>query len=400
MPTTIIPQPTAPDPNDIPTLLPDLDVPIPQTGSVYPDFESLRYAVNAWALREKFLSRIHKKDSTRAIYICRRHESGCEWRIRANVSRETGKEVVVSVVQPLHTCVRADGVNDHGGAGDVSNAAAGEGSSGGNGVGVGKPKYLKRGVQFTQRWVRDSLARIGFHVHVDTDPKEIVRALERRFGETISEQLALKSKTSLLVSRGEIPARKPGRPGRPSLASLEQRERDVEAGMRMRGAQDQDQDQEDIDDEDTAFGGPEGDEVDADAEERPFVFQSGARVIGPLSQNRRPTLTPRHSSQSHPHLDPRLAGIGVAPPDDQTYVTLSPTPVNSRLPASSYDNARLCQTCGGTGIARTAPTANESELTLVIGDNGKDELEILRRQVGLLSQQIELMQRRRRDAAG
>ncbi len=359
--------PTTPAELDDPTetnddsshVLPNLDVPIPQEGNVYPDFESLRYAINAWALRDKFLSRVHKKDSTRVIYNCRQHASGCEWRVRANVSRDNERDVVVSIVRPTHTCTPGLYLDAD-----------------------GKPKYSKRGVQFTQRWVRDALNRIGFHITIDTDADDIIRVITEQFGETISDQLALKTKASVLVSRGDVPVRKPGRPGRPTRAVIEERQRDMEAAMQLRRAEDrQSREQEDM------SAAQDESEVIEGAEARPFVFESGARVIGPMAPN---GGAQRPRGRNHSNLDPSLTEL-TSVSVDQSLVGLSVDRQGAEQPPAC--ETRPCPHCSGTGIVRANASSSRAAAVDEVPEDA--DLDMLRKMVGLLSEHIESLRKRR-----
>ncbi|KAF2814538.1 uncharacterized protein BDZ99DRAFT_458560 [Mytilinidion resinicola] len=372
---------------------PDLDVPIPVEGSSYTDWEALRYAINAWALRDKFKTRIHKKDSTRAVYHCKyekRTKPPCTWRIRANVSRPSSStpsqhppSVVVTVVQPFHTCNPDEHVEDD--------------------------KYWRRGVQFTQRWVRDSLARCGFQVSVDTAPAEIVQVIKERFGEDIEEKLAKKAKTSLLVMRGDIqpPARgktqrAPGvnRGGRPSKAMLEERKRvaEAEAHMQRRRAMERERREREglpplNDHELMLFVEGEGHgqsqaqgamALAMQAQQNPavvtggedFVFESGERILGPVQQYL---------------VDEARAGTTETEPAPAFHSHSIPGGARAVVPMLASGSSRPCETCSGTGVVSVPGRAGGRS-------QEDDELNVLKNQVTMLAKQISLMQNRRERA--
>lgn len=271
------------DDGEEPSTLPDLDVPVPKEGDVFNSFEALRYAINAWALRDKFLSRCHKKDTSRAIYVCRYHAKGCQWRVRANVSRDNPEHIVVTVVQPGHSCTPHLTLDSE-----------------------GKARYAKRGVQYTQRFVRDAITRVGLQLTPETDPTEIVRVITERFGETIPDRLAQKVKQSILVANGQVLAKKPKGPGRPSRDDMQQRQREAEAQMaemrersRQQSLQQLSMSSEPIQHRAIGEGLPNSMDPginygqappmeSLEPEERPFVFESGFRVIGPVGAHQPP----------------------------------------------------------------------------------------------------------------
>lgn len=189
-------------------LPPDLNVAIPQEGTAYHDFESLRHAVNSWSLREGFIARCSKKDTSRAQYRCRYFKDGCPWAVRASIHRNTGLLTVTSV-NPKHTCsppevwVNHEGIEQRG----------------------------KRAVHATQRWVVDTLNRIGYKPQVNTNPKEIVKLIQDRCGTTITDKLAHKSRDRLLLSLGIQPPLPHGRGGRPDQVAMRKRMREEEAEM-------------------------------------------------------------------------------------------------------------------------------------------------------------------------
>lgn len=354
---------------------PDLDVDTPREGSTYPDFEALRFAVNSWALRDKFLTRIHKKDQTRAIYQCRHFAQGCPWKLRATINKDTGVLTVSSVI-PEHTCSR-----------DVYEDAD------------GKPKYAKRGVQYTQRWVKDAIQRANFTVTMDTEPRQIVELIRERFGEDISERLAAKSKQSLLEARGEaIPRRPSHKPGRPSNAAVEERQRDMQAAMEESRRVDR------MARESQALGFDiNGNDINGDPlpqhpqpqQDRPFVFESGVRVIGPASpprssnNQRRQTLPTTLTDYSY--------NSGFGGPTSAT----SSTTRASAMPVSPAMETRTCPKCSGSGIVRAPPNSNgTSTVNGADNNNDDDELGLLQKQVALISKQITLMQRKRQQQNG
>ena len=351
------------------SVISNLDIPTPQEGSIYPDFEALRYAVDAWALREKFLTRIYKKDSARAIYVCRQASHGCEWRIRANMSHEPSSVVLVSIVQPRHTCNTETRLSDRNiGSSDV------------------KTKYAKRGAQFTQRWVRDALAHCGFFVSLETDPIAIVRCIEERFGETISRKLATKAKNSLLVARGELSLRRAGRTGRPSRAETEERKRDIQQAMTLQ--------REEKRAERPFLDGTGAYCVDTNSTGacgRSFVFENSSVRIStpPIDVNHQPGLkvetTPDYA------IDPRLGGsitanvptAVVASAADHAF-TSYPTPTPS-------DSA-----CGGNDLFRLRPADSVVDTDALTGfaADTPDSLADIEQEIILLEKQMEILQKR------
>ncbi|KAF9631564.1 Transposase MuDR plant [Lasiodiplodia theobromae] len=374
-------QPQQPDPDDHhdhrrqshqqqqhqhPNAPPDLDIPTPREGSTYADFEALRFAVNSWALRDKFLTRIHKKDQTRAIYQCRHFMQGCPWKLRATINKDTGVLTVSSVVAN-HTCSR-----------DVYEDAD------------GKPKYAKRGVQHTQRWVKDVIQRAGFHVTLETEPRAIVDLIRERFGEEITDRLAAKSKQSLLEARGEAIPRRPSHkqpgPG-PNNNDMADRQRDMQVAMEESRRADR-----------------------MNQNERPFVFESGVRVIGPASpprtSQRRQTMPATTSLSATDYNAYNTSNntngfgnmVGNAGPGPSASTASSTTGRASALPVSpAMVEQRPCPNCSGSGMVRANAVNNR---TGGGNDDDNDELALLQKQVALIGKQIALMQRRRANGAG
>ncbi len=379
----------------------NLDTPIPQKGSIYPDFEALRYSISIWALRDKFSSRIYKKDSTRAIYVCQQSSSsGCTWRVRANISKEHSGAVLVTVVQPRHTC----NVN-----------IPGEG--GRNAGSDSRPKYARRGVQFTQRWVRDALVRCGFNVSHDTEPKAIVSCIEKCFGEAITEKLALKSKNSLLVARGEMIPQKFERPGRPSRAEIEERKRDMSAAIASQ--------QDDIRDDQVSdvcrgcgFGlGPtdiarmNGIERNVKAPNTNFrsedcslgyntgksTNRKGISYMSPtdLRCNSMTINNTDPSAHIPTNLDAEKDLVNYTPPPSSSSANLVR---NSAFVLPQEPSTRQCEACSGTGTFRynqyhNPPTGLDENYSRLRGTD--EELFLLEKQMKVLQKQVEVIRERR-----
>ena len=337
---------------------PDLSIPTPQEGSIYPSFEALRYAIDAWALRERFLTRIYKKDSARAIYICRRASHGCEWRVRANKSGEHGSAVLVSIVQPRHTCNAENRQHDR------------------NIISETNSKYAKRGVQFTQRWVRDALAHCGFIVSPETDPMTIVRCIEDRFGETISDKLALKAKNSFLVSRGELLPQRTAKPGRPTRAEVEERKRDMQHAMALQH------------DESKAGRTLPAESLQTVESVDPKIDGSDIHPYLPDNNSTTTCYTPHTNNNACQHpveldsssdyaIDPQLGGATTTAMPITTTI-LGTDRISVRYPpyytssdsAMATDNIATascnspdilpCETCNGTGLSKLYPAALHS----------------------------------------
>lgn len=478
-------------------LPPDLDVPAPQQGSVYEDFEALRYAVNAWALRDRFLSRIHKKDASRAIYVCRKAGSAdCKWRVRANLCRDRSTieaawaqadrrrplpgptAVIVTVVHTGHSCPPGDfGPGDFGPGdprpdGSRPSEQAGGGGGGSNTIGCGiaihgrsesndngnnhntnainstnnitnnttsndprgdraqpKPKYAKRGVQFTQRWVKDAMARAGFVVTTATDPTDIVRLIEDRYGVTVSAKLALKSRNSCLLASGQLPAvvmaAAPAPHPAPPLPDHRQHMQQRREAAELATTQSRSRSR------DARLHAP------PDRQAHPLPAQRENGSTGAMLQN----------------LDPRLGALASALPSrsagDPTALSGNATGASMSLgngvgngvgngagngtgidmsPGMHTTQTVQCATCLGAGVvhlpiagyrsgsgpgpdaatdgavemhAHLAATIDQTATIPTtampsVVDGGDDELALLQRQVSLINRQIELVQQQRR----
>lgn len=351
------------------TVPPDLDVPAPIVNSTYPDFETLRHAINAWSLRDGFIARCSKKDTSRAQYRCRYFRDGCQWAVRATVARNTGLLLVTSV-NAEHTCnppeiwVNHEGIEQRG----------------------------KRAVHATQRWVVDSLNRINYKPQVTTDPKEIVKVIMDRYGTTITEKLAQKSRDRLLVSMGVQPPLPHGRGGRPDQVAMRKKMREAEAAMA------QQRQEERLSREADSMGleiDVPGDDAQMGGE--PFVFESGFRVLGPRSGTGPPPMgSPMTFTQPTAQQQP--------PPP-----TIDPT-----LGPNGMPGTRACHHCGGTGLlpitnssgptnANVTPAVSSSanqNTNARRNDPKDDELVLLRQQVALIAKQIDVMTKRRSGGAG
>ena len=382
------------DSRPAPNLSQHIGVPTPQEGSIYSSFEALRYAIHTWALREKFLTRIYKKDSFRAIYICRRASQGCEWRVRANTFGKHSSAVLVSIVQPHHTCNAENRQSDR--------------TTGSEAV---KPKYAKRGVQFTQRWVRDALAHCGFVVSPETDPMSIVRCIADRFGEMISDKLAVKAKISLLVARGEMLPQRTTKPGRPTRAEVEERERDMQHAMALQL------------DENSA------DQISPDEDSRtvhsPDPKIGGADAYFYLPDNNTATYAIAHAyndPRRHPveidissdyAIDPQLSGATTT-----TIPTASTVSITDRISvghpqSASSDSAMTtdniatyslsnpgslpCEACNGTGLSKLySATIHSADSCLATNNCSSSydfskEILILQNQMVTLQKKIEAL---------
>jgi hypothetical protein len=251
-------------------------------------------------------------------------------------------------------------------------------------------------VQFTQRWVRDSLARCGFQVTVDTAPAEIVQVIKERFGEAIEEKLAKKAKTSLLVMRGDIQPtprgktqRGPGvnRGGRPSKAMLEERKRVAEAQAQMqqrRAAERERREREGLPpvDDDEQLDAEMDTQGNGQVQRNPgvvvggddFVFESGERMVG----------TERILGPVQQFLANPTGGAASVPAfHSHSIPTINLNPGRAALATGVR---RPCETCHGTGVMG-GNVGRSAEQT--------DELNVLKNQVALLAKQITLMQQKR-----
>jgi hypothetical protein len=348
------------------TFPPDLDVPAPTVNSTYSSFETLRHAINSWSLRDGFIARCSKKDTSRAQYRCRYFRDGCQWAVRATVARNTGLLLVTSV-NAEHTCNPPEIWMNH----------------------EGLAQRGKRAVHATQRWVVDTLNRIGFKPQVTTDPKEIVKIIEDRCGTTVTEKLALKSRDRLLVQMGVQPPLPHGRGGRPDQVAMRRKMREAEAAMAQQRHDDRSsREQESMGLDLSAPSEP------PPIDDRPFVFESGFRVIGPRSGPSGPLPAEgfgQHSVQQQSVVDPALSA--------------------NRIPGT-----RTCHTCGGTGVlpitnnnhnandqgpgnSTSQPVPNNSQAARR-SEAKDDEIILLRQQVALIARQVDHLSKRRSAGPG
>lgn len=144
--------------------------------------------------------------------------------------------------------------------------------------------------------------------------------------------------------------------------------------------------------------------------ERPFVFESGVRVIGPASpprtSQRRQTMPATSSLSATDYTTYNTSnntngfgGLGGNPgPGPSASTASSTTGRASALPVSpALVEQRPCPNCSGSGMVRSSAVNNRNVGST---DEENDELSLLQKQVALISKQIQLMQRRRVVGAG
>jgi hypothetical protein len=125
-------------------------------GQLFYSFKALQHAVEEWALRENFTTRTPLKDNKRVEYRCYQHAShGCPFRIFATWKNDA---VGIRKLEPLHTCFA-----------------------------VATPKYSHVN---TQEWLQREVPKL-LRVTKETTPKQIVEAVQFRYGETVQYQAAL-----------------------------------------------------------------------------------------------------------------------------------------------------------------------------------------------------------------
>jgi len=127
--------------------------------------------------------------------------------------------------------------------------------------------------------------------------------------------------------------------------------------------------------------------------ERPFVFESGFRVIGPTTAT---PVTYRPSTGDIPQS--RMAETVSSSGTVTTRTTNTPSTTEnlSAMSVSPVLQTRPCQACSGTGILPTHSMADQ-------GGNSRadvDELTLLQQQIALMSRQVAIMQQRRAGGCG
>jgi hypothetical protein len=136
-------------------------------GQLFYSFKALQHAVEEWALKENFTTRTPLKDNKRVEYRCYQHAShGCPFRIFATWKNEA---VGIRKLEPLHTCFA-----------------------------VATPKYSHVN---TQEWLQREVPKL-LRVTKETTPKQIVEAVQFRYGETVQYQAALDCRNALAGSSG------------------------------------------------------------------------------------------------------------------------------------------------------------------------------------------------------
>jgi len=62
----------------------------------------LRSELEDWAISAQFDFKVHKKDKSRAVYVCKHESSRCLWRLMASSNKNA--EIEVKALHSQHTC--------------------------------------------------------------------------------------------------------------------------------------------------------------------------------------------------------------------------------------------------------------------------------------------------------
>ena len=76
---------------------------LPIIGDYFLSFDDLLEVIRDTSIKHKFSFKLPHKDKKRAQYKC--NNKDCLWSVVAHLNRENKNEVIVNIVNSVHTCV-------------------------------------------------------------------------------------------------------------------------------------------------------------------------------------------------------------------------------------------------------------------------------------------------------
>jgi hypothetical protein len=84
---------------------------VPVDGLEFVSFDDLSFALDDWAVKEKFAFRVKNKEAGIGVYICAQAQTlGCQWRCTGRTAMDN--TVVLSIKNSVHNCV-GGGIDKH-----------------------------------------------------------------------------------------------------------------------------------------------------------------------------------------------------------------------------------------------------------------------------------------------
>lgn len=136
-------------------------------GMLFVTFESLKEAIQNWAITENFEFSVPIKDLTRVNYVCHQKPTGCPWRVFASRTQQN-HDICVKIVNNRHTCAGAN------------------------------PTI--RNVANQQSWLRKAVPEHLF-VTKSTEVHEIVDCIRIHYNKTVNYEAARLTKATLVRDR-------------------------------------------------------------------------------------------------------------------------------------------------------------------------------------------------------